>query len=89
MKVIGKKGVMPIEDFNQPIQINLVGTMKVVRLAVEKMIRNTPADDGKKGVVINTASLAGFDSQNSPAACVASKASVVGMTLPVAWEFAD
>jgi len=89
MKVIGKKGVMPIEAFNRTIQINLVGTMNVVRLAAEKMLHNAPADDGEKGVVINTASVAAFDGQIGQAAYSASKAGVVGMTLPLAREFAE
>jgi NAD(P)-dependent dehydrogenase (short-subunit alcohol dehydrogenase family) len=89
MKVIGKKGVMPIEAFNQTLQINLVGTMNVVRLAAEKMLANAPLDDGEKGVVINTASVAAFDGQIGQAAYAASKAGIVGLTLPLAREFAD
>jgi 3-hydroxyacyl-CoA dehydrogenase/3-hydroxy-2-methylbutyryl-CoA dehydrogenase len=89
MKVIGKNGPMPIEKFNLVIQINLIGTMNVVRLAAEKMLQNEPMADGEKGVVINTASVAAFDGQIGQAAYAASKAAVAGMTLPVAREFAD
>ena len=89
MKVIGKKGVMPIEKFNFVVQINLIGTMNVIRLAGEKMMKNSPMTDNEKGVIINTASVAAFDGQIGQAAYAASKAAVAGMTLPVAREFAD
>ncbi|SMC92909.1 NAD(P)-dependent dehydrogenase, short-chain alcohol dehydrogenase family [Desulfocicer vacuolatum DSM 3385] len=89
MKVLSKKGTMPIEKFNQVIQINLIGTMNVVRLAAEKMVGNQPNEDGEKGVIINTASVAAFDGQIGQAAYAASKAAVSGMTLPIAREFAD
>ena len=89
MKVIGKKGPVSIEKFNFVIQVNLIGTMNVMRLSAEKMIDNAPTDDNEKGVVINTASIAAFDGQVGQAAYASSKAGVVGMTLPVAREFAD
>lgn len=89
MKVIGKKGPMPIEKFDLVIRINLIGTMNVMRLAAEKMMNNAPMTDNEKGVVINTASVAAFDGQIGQAAYAASKAAVAGMTLPVAREFAD
>ncbi len=89
MKVLGKNGPVSIEKFNRVIQINLIGTMNVMRLAAEKMIDNNPLDDNEKGVIINTASIAAFDGQIGQAAYAASKAGVVGMTLPVAREFAD
>lgn len=89
MKVIGKKGPLPIENFERVVRINLIGTMNVVRLGAEKMMKNTPSDDGERGVVINTASVAAFDGQIGQAAYSASKAAVVGMTLPIAREFAD
>jgi len=88
-KVLGKKGPMPIDEFNQVLQINLMGTMNVVRLVAEKMVQNSPNEDGEKGVVINTASTAAFEGQIGQAAYSASKAGVVGMTLPIAREFAD
>jgi 3-hydroxyacyl-CoA dehydrogenase/3-hydroxy-2-methylbutyryl-CoA dehydrogenase len=87
-KVLGKDGPLPIGHFNQVIQINLVGTMNVIRLAAEQMVKNPPNDDGEKGVVINTASIAAFEGQFGQAAYAASKAGVVGMTLPIAREFA-
>ncbi len=89
MKVIGKNGPVSIEKFNLVIQVNLIGTMNVMRLAAEKMMNNAPMADNEKGVVINTASIAAFDGQIGQAAYASSKAGVVGMTLPVAREFAD
>ncbi len=89
MKVLGKKGPMPIDKFNWVVQVNLIGTMNVIRLAAEQMVKNTPNDDGEKGVVINTASAAAFEGQLGQAAYSASKAGVVGMTLPIAREFAN
>ncbi|MGV8078756.1 MAG: 3-hydroxyacyl-CoA dehydrogenase [Syntrophales bacterium] len=88
-KVLGKKGPMPLNFFMRIVQINLVGTFNVIRLAVEKMSRNTPSEDGEKGVIVNTASAAAFDGQIGQAAYSASKAGVVGMTLPLARECAD
>jgi len=88
-KVLGKEGPMPMDHFNKVVQINLMGTMNVVRLAAEKMVKNIPNEDGEKGVVINTASAAAFEGQIGQAAYSASKAGVVGMTLPIAREFAD
>lgn len=89
MKVIGKKGPMPIANFERVVRINLIGTMNVIRLGAEKMLKNEPLDDGERGVVINTASVAAFEGQIGQAAYAASKAAVAGMTLPVAREFAD
>ena len=88
-KVLGKSGPMALEHFNRVVQINLVGTLNVIRLAAAKIVANTPNADGEKGVVINTASAAAFDGQIGQAAYSASKAGVVGMTLPIAREFAD
>ena len=88
VKVIGKNGPMPLAGFRKVVEINLVGTLNVVRLAAEKMLANVPNADGEKGVVINTASIAAFEGQIGQAAYSASKAGVVGMTLPIAREFA-
>ncbi|MBI4773390.1 MAG: SDR family NAD(P)-dependent oxidoreductase [Deltaproteobacteria bacterium] len=88
-KVLGKRGVMPLESFVQVLNINLVGTMNVIRLAAEQMIKNKPNQDGEIGVMVNTASDAAFEGQIGQAAYSASKAGVVGMTLPIAREFAD
>lgn len=88
-KVLGKSGPMPLKLFDQVVQINLIGTMNVIRLSSEKMIENSPNADGEKGIVVNTASAAAFDGQIGQAAYSASKAGVVGMTLPIAREFAE
>lgn len=88
-KVLSKKGPMPLSQFNRVVQINLVGTFNVIRLAVEQMVKNTPNDNGERGVIINTASAAAFDGQIGQPAYSASKAGVVGMTLPLARECAE
>lgn len=88
-KILGKKGPLPLASFNKVIQINLVGTLNVIRLAVEQMVNNTPNAEGEKGVIVNTASIAAFDGQIGQAAYAASKGGIVGMTLPIARECAD
>lgn len=88
-KLLSKKGPMPLSFFNRVVQINLVGTFNVIRLAVEQMVKNPTGPDGEKGVVINTASAAAFDGQIGQPAYSASKAGVVGMTLPLARECAE
>ena len=87
-KVLGRDGVHDLAGFNKIIQVNLVGTFNVTRLAAEKMVNNEPNAEGERGVIINTASVAAFDGQIGQAAYSASKGGVVGMTLPVAREFA-
>lgn len=89
-KVIGRDGnPMPIDFFNRVIQINLVGTMNVIRLAAVHILENRPNGDGERGVVVNTASVAAFEGQIGQSAYSASKAGVAGMTLTLAREFAD
>jgi 3-hydroxyacyl-CoA dehydrogenase / 3-hydroxy-2-methylbutyryl-CoA dehydrogenase len=88
-KILSKKGPMSLAFFNRVIQTNLVGTLNIIRLAVERMAKNVPNGEGEKGVIINTASVAAFDGQIGQAAYSASKAGVVGMTLPIARECAD
>ncbi|SMD07787.1 NAD(P)-dependent dehydrogenase, short-chain alcohol dehydrogenase family [Desulfocicer vacuolatum DSM 3385] len=88
-KVLSRKGPMPLELFNKVLQVNLVGTMNVLRLTAEKMMDNAPNEDGEKGVIINTASIAAFEGQIGQAAYSASKGGIVGMTLPIAREFAS
>lgn len=84
MKTAGKQGPMPLDMFEMVIRINLIGTFNVVRLAATQMLNNEPNEDGERGVVINTASVAAFDGQIGQAAYSASKGGVVGMTLPIA-----
>jgi NAD(P)-dependent dehydrogenase (short-subunit alcohol dehydrogenase family) len=88
-KLIGKKGPLSLDAFNKVLQINLVGTLNVIRLAVEQMINNTPSEEGEKGVIINSASIAAFEGQIGQVAYSASKAGIVGMTLPIAREISD
>jgi NAD(P)-dependent dehydrogenase (short-subunit alcohol dehydrogenase family) len=87
-KVLGKSGPHPLDAFHRVIRVNLVGTFNVIRLAAAIMSTNAPAGDGERGVIINTASVAAFDGQIGQAAYSASKGGVVGMTLPLAREFA-
>ncbi len=88
-KAVSKKGPMPLDSFNKVIQVNLVGTFNVIRLAAVQMMNNTPNSDGERGVIINTASVAAFEGQIGQASYSASKAGIVGMTLPLAREFAE
>jgi NAD(P)-dependent dehydrogenase (short-subunit alcohol dehydrogenase family) len=87
-RVLGRKGPHPLEDFNRVVQINLVGTFNPLRLAAAVMAENEPTDDGERGVIVNTASVAAFDGQIGQAAYAASKGAVVSMTLPLARELA-
>ncbi len=88
-KVLSKKSPLSLDAFNKVLQINLVGTLNITRLAVEQMNSNTPDAEGEKGVIINTASVAAFEGQIGQVADSASKAGVVGMTLPLARECAE
>ena len=87
-KVLGKNGLHSYETFKRTVSINLFGTFNVIRLAAEAMARNEPNDEGERGVIINTSSVAAFEGQIGQAAYAASKAGVNGMTLPIAREFA-
>jgi NAD(P)-dependent dehydrogenase (short-subunit alcohol dehydrogenase family) len=89
MKTYGKQGPMPLAMFSKVIEINLIGTFNVIRLAAAAMARNAPNAGGERGVVINTASIAAFDGQIGQAAYSASKGGVVGMTLPIARDLAS
>lgn len=77
-----------LEDFTRVVTVNTIGTFNVIRLASGFMYENTPNSDGQRGVIINTASIAAFDGQIGQAAYSASKAAVVGMTLPLARDLA-
>jgi NAD(P)-dependent dehydrogenase (short-subunit alcohol dehydrogenase family) len=84
-RVLGKSGPHRLDLFQRVVNINLVGTFNVVRLAAQAMAGNEP-DDGERGVIVNTASVAAFEGQIGQAAYSASKAGVAGMTLPIARE---
>lgn len=88
-KVLGRKGIHPLDAFARAVEINLIGTFNAIRLAGAAMVDNGPEDSGERGVIVNTASVAAFDGQIGQAAYAASKGGVVSMTLPIAREFAD
>lgn len=88
-KVIGKRGVHDLGLFAKTVEINLVGTFNVIRLAAVKLAENEPDEDGERGVIVNTASVAAYDGQIGQAAYAASKGGVVALTLPVARELAS
>ncbi len=83
-RTVGKDGAHALGLFAKVIQVNLVGTFNMIRLAAEAMAKNEPEPTGERGVLINTASIAAFDGQIGQAAYSASKGGVVGMTLPIA-----
>jgi NAD(P)-dependent dehydrogenase (short-subunit alcohol dehydrogenase family) len=87
-KVVGKEGPHSLAGFVRTININLVGTFNVLRLAADAMAKNAPSAGGERGVIVNTASIAAFDGQIGQAAYAASKAGVAGMTLPLARDLA-
>ncbi|MER2028945.1 MAG: 3-hydroxyacyl-CoA dehydrogenase [Solibacillus sp.] len=88
-RVVGRKGIFPLDEFNFIIQVNLVGTFNVIRLAAAAMMKNEPNEHGERGVIVNTASVAAFDGQIGQAAYSASKSGIVGMTLPIARDLAS
>ena len=87
-RVIGKHGVLPLDVFTRTINVNLIGTFNVIRLAAERIVASDPIDS-ERGVIVNTASIAAFDGQIGQAAYSASKGGVAGMTLPIARDLAD
>src|SRR5215218_4864682 len=87
-KVLGKEGPHSLDSFARVVQVNLIGTFNVIRLATEAMVVNEPTEGGERGVIVNTASVAAFDGQIGQVAYAASKGGVVAMTLPVARELA-
>jgi 3-hydroxyacyl-CoA dehydrogenase/3-hydroxy-2-methylbutyryl-CoA dehydrogenase len=88
-RTISKDGPHSLDLFNKVVQVNLVGTFNVIRLAAQQMAKNAPNADGERGVIINTASIAAYDGQIGQAAYSASKGGVVGMTLPIARDLAS
>lgn len=87
MRTVGRDGPHNLAIFNRVIQVNLVGTFNVIRLAAARMQANVANAEGERGVIVNTASVAAYDGQIGQAAYSASKGGVVGMTLPIAREF--
>ena len=88
-KVLGRNGPHALDLFEKTIRVNLVGTFNVIRLAAAVIAQNQPMDTGERGVIVNTASIAAFDGQIGQPAYAASKGGIVGMTLPIAREFAS
>lgn len=84
VKTVGKDGPHPLDVFQRTVNINLIGTFNMARLAADAMSKTDATPDGERGVIINTASVAAYDGQIGQAAYGASKAAVVGMTLPMA-----
>ena len=87
-RVLGKNGAHRLSTFARCVQVNLIGTFNMIRLAGEAMAAQAPRSDGERGVIINTASIAAYEGQIGQAAYSASKAGIVGMTLPIARELA-
>jgi len=88
-RVVGRDGPMPLEDFVRVIHVNLVGTFNAIRLAAHAMSTLDPLDDGERGVIVSTASVAAYDGQIGQAAYSASKGGVVSMMLPIARELSQ
>jgi len=88
-RTVTKAGPFPLELFEITIKVNLIGTFNVIRLAAQQMSTNERNDEGERGVIVNTASVAAFDGQIGQAAYSASKGGVVGMTLPIARDLAS
>jgi 3-hydroxyacyl-CoA dehydrogenase / 3-hydroxy-2-methylbutyryl-CoA dehydrogenase len=88
-KTLSRRGPASLEAFTRVININLIGTFNVIRLAAAAMAENSPNEDGERGVIINTASVAAFDGQIGQAAYSASKGGIVGMTLPIARDLSS
>jgi NAD(P)-dependent dehydrogenase (short-subunit alcohol dehydrogenase family) len=89
MRTLTRQGPFPLELFRKTVEVNLIGTFNVLRLAAERMAHNQPNGEGERGVIVNTASAAAFDGQIGQAAYSASKGGVVGMTLPIARDLAS
>jgi NAD(P)-dependent dehydrogenase (short-subunit alcohol dehydrogenase family) len=86
-RALGKDGPMPLKSFATTIAVNLIGSFNLAKAAANLMQHNPPGDDGERGVIVNTASIAAFEGQIGQAAYAASKGGVVSMTLPLAREF--
>ena len=87
-KTVGKNGAHNLALYQKVIQVNLIGSFNMIRLAAEAMSKNEPEPTGERGVLISTASVAAYDGQIGQAAYAASKGGVVGMTLPIARDLA-
>lgn len=88
-KVVSSRGIHDLNLFEKVLKVNLIGSFNMLSLCADKMQNNSPNEDGEKGIIINTASVAAFDGQIGQAAYSASKGGIVGMTLPIARELAN
>lgn len=88
-RTVTRDGPHSLELFNKVVQVNLIGTFNVIRLAAAQMAKNKTNSEGERGVIVNTASVAAYDGQIGQAAYSASKGGVVAMTLPVARDLAS
>jgi NAD(P)-dependent dehydrogenase (short-subunit alcohol dehydrogenase family) len=88
-RIVGREGPMPLEAFTRVIQVNLIGSFNLMRLAAADMTKLDPLEDGERGVIISTASIAAYEGQIGQAAYSASKGGIVSLTLPAAREFAQ
>jgi NAD(P)-dependent dehydrogenase (short-subunit alcohol dehydrogenase family) len=89
-RLIGRDGTpMPIEDFRRVIEVNLVGTFNMIRLATAEIVKLDPLEDGERGVIVCTASVAAFDGQVGQEAYAASKGGLVSLTLPLARDLSQ
>lgn len=87
-RIVGRNGPHDLALFRKVIEVNLIGTFNVLRLTAADMATLAPLDDGERGVIVNTASIAGYEGQIGQAAYAASKGGIIGLTLPAAREFA-
>ncbi|WP_312567594.1 3-hydroxyacyl-CoA dehydrogenase [Comamonas sp.] len=87
-KTVGKNGAHSLALFQKVVQVNLIGSFNMIRLAAEAMSKNEPESTGERGIIISTASVAAYDGQIGQAAYAASKGGIVGMTLPIARDLA-
>jgi NAD(P)-dependent dehydrogenase (short-subunit alcohol dehydrogenase family) len=87
-RIVGRDGPLPLEAFRRVIEINLIGSFNVMRLAAAEMIALDPLEDGERGIIISTASVAAYEGQIGQAAYSASKGGIVSLTLPAARELA-
>ena len=88
-RIVGRDGPQPLDDFAKVIGVNLIGTFNAMRLAARDMQTLHPLEDGERGIIVSTASVAAYDGQVGQAAYAASKGGVVSLTLPAAREFAQ
>ncbi|MGA9747345.1 MAG: SDR family NAD(P)-dependent oxidoreductase [Nocardioides sp.] len=89
MRILGKKGVHDLDAYASVIKVNLIGTFNVLALASEKIAATEPLEDGQRGVIVNTASIAAYDGQVGQAAYASSKGGIVGLNLPAARDLAQ